>query len=373
MARPVHVAIDATALGSGRGGDETFMLGLLRGLAVTAVPDDDVVVYARRGAPLPDAGSWRVDRLRAGGSLRLAGPLSVRAARTGGLFVGYTHLPVGVRRPRALVVTDLSFRHHPAYYPRAARVRLNLLVPRQARAADGVVTLSEFCRRDLIASYALDPEVVHVVPCAVDPIAPLAAAEVDELRAWAARAGVDRPFLLYLGNLHPRKNVARLVRAFAAARVEGLQLVLAGGRWWRGGGEEAAVRAAPRGTVVPLGRVDERARAYLLRNAHALVYPSLFEGFGLPPLEAMSVGTPVLASDAAAIPETCGDAALLVDASDTEALVAGIVRIATDERCRARLRAAGPGRAACFDAVRTGLAARAAFTRASGRPVTPAS
>ncbi len=363
MDGPVRVALDATALGSGRGGDESYVSGLVDGLVATARDGDAVVLYVRPGTAVPDHPSIRGVELRPSGSLRLLGSLSVRAARDKGLFVGYTHLPVAVRKPAALVVTDLSFRHRPHDYPLAARQRLNALVPRQARAAAGVITISEFCRRDLVESYRLDPARVHVVPSAVTPPADLDADALARVRNELRMRGIDRPFVLYLGNLHPRKNVARLIRAFTAAAVDGVQLVLAGGRWWRGGGEEAALDDARPGTVVALGRVGEDARSYLLRNTLALAYPSRFEGFGLPPVEAMSVGTPVLASDAAAIPETCGEAALLVDASRVETLAAGIMQIVTDRGCRERLASAGVARAAEFSIERTGRAGRAAIAQ----------
>ena len=360
---PVRVALDATALGSGRGGDETYMRGLVDGLVATARADDKVRLYVRPGVAGPEHPSFRTETVHPSGSLRLLGPLSIRAARVDGLFVGYTHLPLAVRKPSALVVTDLSFRHHPEYYPLVARRRLNALVPRQARAAAGVITLSDFCRRDLIESYQLDPTRVHVVPCAVSAPADLDEPMLDRLRRELRARGIDRPFILYLGNLHPRKNVALLVRAFTAANIEGVQLILAGGPWWHGGGEEAALLEAPAGAVVALGRVDEEQRSYLLRHALALAYPSRFEGFGLPPIEAMSVGTPVLASDAAAIPETCGDAALLIDAGRLDTLAAGLEQIVYDAERRACLRSAGPARAAEFSVERTGRAGRAAIAQ----------
>ena len=363
MHGPVRVALDATALGSGRGGDESYVRGLIDGLVATSREGDAVRLYVRPGAVVPEHPTLRAERLWPNGSLRLLSSLSIRAARGDGLFVGYTHLPLGVRKPSALVVTDLSFRHHPEYYPLTARWRLNALVPWQARAVSGVITVSDFCRRDLIESYDLDPERVHVVPCAVSVPVDLEDETAHQLQEWSRTRGIDRGFILHLGNLHPRKNVALLVRAFTAAALEGVQLVLAGNRWWRGGGEEAAVRAAPEGSVVCLGRVDEAQRSYLLRNAVALAYPSLFEGFGLPPIEAMSVGTPVLASDASAIPETCGNAALLVDAAHLEPLAAGIEQIVHDDGCRARLRSSGPVRAADFSVERTGRAARNAVGR----------
>lgn len=392
-----HVAIDATPLGSGRGGDETYMRTVLQGLGATAEPGDRIRVLLRPGAGLPAGvpegdGRFTTEQLRSGGPVRLLtlGRTARRTGRGGESFLGYTHLPVAAPDASVLVVTDLSFRHHPEHYPRTTRLRLNALVPRQARRARVVVTLSEFCRDDLVDSYGLDADRVVVVPCAAEPQHPADGAQTvetqtdaartasaradstradstraDDVQAWAAAQGLARaPFVLYLGNLHPRKNVRRLIEAFGQAAVPDVRLVIAGGRWWAGGGEEQeAARAAP-GSVLMTGRVTDAQRAWLLRSASAVAYPSLFEGFGLPPLEAMAVGTPVLSSDAAALPETCGDAALLVDASDTAALADGLVRVLTDADLRARLRTAGPARARAFSVHRTGQAARRALALA---------
>ena len=176
---------------------------------------------------------------------------------------------------------------------------------------------------------------------------------------------VDGPFILYLGNLHPRKNVARTIRAFSEARridhaLRDHQLVIAGARWWGAGEEEAAAAAAPN-SVVFLGRVDDDTRQVLLEEADALVYVSRFEGFGLPPLEAMAASTPVLAADAAALPEVTGGAALLVDPYDDRAITEGIRRILTDDALRADLIARGRVRASHYDLETTGAAARAAL------------
>jgi glycosyltransferase involved in cell wall biosynthesis len=251
--------------------------------------------------------------------------------------------------------------HHPEHYPRGARLRLTMLAPRQARRARAVITLSEFCRRNMIEHYDLDEARVHVVPCEVERPRALSDEERSRAQLWLKREGVDRPFVLYLGNRHPRKNLTRLIRAFARAGLDGLQLVLAGAPWWNGSGEEEVARAAPEGSVVLVGRVDDVQRAFLLESAHALAYPSLFEGFGLPPLEAMAAGTPVVASNAAAIPEVCGTAAVLVDPTSVDAIAEGLVHVSTDDDERHRLREAGRARAALFDVERTGRAARAAF------------
>jgi glycosyltransferase involved in cell wall biosynthesis len=183
---------------------------------------------------------------------------------------------------------------------------------------------------------------------------------------------VRLPYLLYLGNLHQRKNVPALVRAFRSLdgvpALRGHQLVVAGGRWFRGGEEERAADGDPR--VVFLGRVSDAARSWLLGHADALGYVSLFEGFGLPPLEAMAHGVPVLASAVTSLPEVCGDAALLVDPSDPDALRDGVRAVLLDEDLRDRLRRAGPTQAASFGPARVGDAALRAFraTRA-GSPV----
>jgi glycosyltransferase involved in cell wall biosynthesis len=236
-----------------------------------------------------------------------------------------------------------------------------------------VVTISEFCRQDLIDSYGLSPSNVHVVPLAVEPYEPLSQDRVARAAFVLAEYGIKRPFILYLGNLHPRKNVARTIRSFIEARrvdrrLRDHQLVIAGGRWW-GTGEEQAAAAAPPNSVIFLGRVDDDTRRLLLDRADALAYISRFEGFGLPPLEAMAASTPVLAGDAAAIPEVTGGAALLVDPDDDEAVTAGLRRILTDEDLRAELVARGRQRAAHYDVESTGAAAKAALEAVINRGV----
>jgi glycosyltransferase involved in cell wall biosynthesis len=364
----MRLAVDASALGSGRGGDETYMRAILRGLAATAAEDPTrrVSVYTRPGADMrgsfPDF-DWH--DLRVSGSGRLAGPLSWQWRRSNhDVHLAYTHAALGSPARTALVVTDLSFRHVPDMYPRAARLRLNSLVPVQARRAPAVLTLTDFCRNDLIDTIGLDPERVHVVPCSIDP-----AAELDDLRRHEAETslrdrGVTGPFVLYLGNLHPRKNVPQLIRSFAAttaAKDRDAQLVIAGGSWWGGGGEQDALAKCPEGSVVMLGRVSEVEREVLLRNASVLAYPSLFEGFGLPPLEAMARGTAVVASDRTSIPEVVGDAALLIDPTDGAMLTEALDRVLHDTDLRNDLEARGRTRCERYSPEATGRAAAAAL------------
>ncbi len=368
----MRVAIDATALGSGQGGDEAYVRGLLAGLAAVREEGDSFPLYVRRRAAVPLAivqnpgfPVYVVPHRSA--ALRHSWVLPrVLQRRPGGvdLVHSVTWAPLWSPVGRALMVTDLSFRHHPEFYPLRLRLRLNLLVPLQARQARVVMSLSEFGKRDLVSSFGLPPEKVFVVPCAVE-FAPGAAGYRRAEQGLGGR-GARPPFFLYLGNLHPRKNVPRLIRAFVRARraapeLAHHQLVIVGGRWWGGGAEECAAREAPVGTVMMLGRLSDPERDRMLREAEALVYPSIFEGFGLPPLEAMAVGTPVLTSNTAAIPEVVGDAALLVDPLDEQAIADGLVRMGRDPGLRASLRERGLRRVGRYSARAVGEQARAAF------------
>jgi glycosyltransferase involved in cell wall biosynthesis len=372
----MRVAIDATPLGSGLGGDETLLTGILRGLAAVAQPDDTFVLLASPGAELPADIDGNPSFVVARGRRR---PGAVHFAVSLPRWLGsldpvpdvvftMTHAPARSPAPVALMLPDLSFHHHPEFFPRSTRLRLRTLVPRQARSASTVLTISEFSRRDLIDSYELDPERVVTIPLTIDPPDARGDAVLGVDRRLA-EAGVVAPFVLYLGNVHPRKNVARAIRAFLAAQRDEPALadhcfVVAGGRWFAGSDEEQVAAGAPAGRVRFLGRVSDDLREALLRRAAALVYPSLFEGFGLPPLEAMARSTPVVAASCTAIPEVCGDAALLVDPYDEVAIAGGLVDVLTDADCRERLVAAGHERVAHYRVDATGRAARAGLAAA---------
>jgi glycosyltransferase involved in cell wall biosynthesis len=369
----MRALIDATALGSERGGDETMLRGVIRGLALCASDQDQLTVLADPGVdPLTGATTtqpFRVERMvHRPGTRHFGVDLpSYLSRRRDDFDIAFTvtHAPLRSAVPVALMVQDLSFLHLPDVYPRATRQRLRTLVNYQARRAAAVLTVSEFCRRDLVDSYGLDPARVHVVPNSVEPLAALPADRRERAQEVLAQHHVKAPYLLYLGNLHPRKNVARALRAFAAARrldpaLADHRFVVAGARWW-GSGEQEAANASPAGRVQFLGRVDDDVRQLLLEQADALIYVSRFEGFGLPPLEAMAASTPVLAGDAGAIPEVTGGGALLVDPDDEAAITDGIRRIVSDSSLREELVARGHERVAHYDLQSTGMAARAAL------------
>ena len=368
----MNVAIDASVMGSGRGGDETYLTSLLNGLS--AVADDEIdrfPVYLRPGAPVPQSIAGRaafpLRAVRGRGTLRYTLSLPMALARESvriDVLHSILHAPLYGGVPRALMITDLSFRHHPEFYRLNTRLRLELLIPLHVHQAQAVMTLSEFCKRDLVSTYGVPAEKVFVVPVGIGPAVHH---ESGAAGPWLAERGIDGPFFLYVGNLQPRKNLRRLVEAFETARASDATLsrhrLLIAGAPWRWGGQGSAVTENS-SSVRFVGRITDDERDLLLSAADALVYPSIFEGFGLPPLEAMAAGTPVIASNTSAMPEILGDAALLVDPFDVAAIARAIVRVATEPLLRARLRERGFARAATFTFRRTAESALAAFMAA---------
>jgi glycosyltransferase involved in cell wall biosynthesis len=280
---------------------------------------------------------------------RLRLPIPVEAV-TGPLDVFYSPdfvLPPTRRATRTLLtVHDLSFLHYPDHFvPKLVRY-LSRVVPRSIARADRVLADSESTRADLIERLDVPPDQVQVLYSGVDArFRPeLEPGEAERLRA---RYGLDEwPYVLSVGTVQPRKNYARLIRAFAGLKVEA-QLLIAGGWGWlyRDILAEAEKHA---GRVRLLGFVDDADLPALYRSAALFAFPSLYEGFGLPVLEAMACGVPVVCSSASSLPEVAGDAALLVDPHDTDGLAEAIARVLEDAGLRREMAARGLAQAARF-------------------------
>ena len=266
-------------------------------------------------------------------------PVAARRAR---ILYCPANLAPGASRRNVVVIHDLAPLRHPGWYSTTFTSYQRHLLPLLANRARRVITPSEFSRQELAEGLELDPERVSVVPNGVDERFSPDADPEPVRRAL----GLDEPYVLVVGTRIARKNFSALAEARRRLRELGINLVAAGsGRAYMRPGEAPPMQG--------LGYVQERHLPGLYAGALALAMPSLYEGFGLPVLEAMASGVPVVAANRAALPETCGGAALLVDPEDGAGLAEALAIAATDEGLRERLIPAGLERASQFSWTRS--------------------
>jgi glycosyltransferase involved in cell wall biosynthesis len=287
------------------------------------------------------------------------------------LFHATEHLLLPLRSiPTVLTVHDLIFRHLPAHHKPLNRWYLNLTVPLYCRRATHIITISECSRRDLVAACDLPLDKITVIYEAAAPRFRVQPPEA--VAAVRARYGLPTHYLIFVGTIEPRKNLTRLLAAFESLRAEGLTeaLVIVGRRGWLNDDFFAALERSPvRDAVILPGYTSDEDVPAIYAGAQALVFPSLYEGFGLPVLEAMACGTPVAASSASSIPEVGGDAALYFGPTNVEEMIEVTRRLLRDTALQEEMRARGLARAdrfsweqaasetrAVYDAVLTGQA-----------------
>lgn len=350
---PLRIGLNAMYwIPDGMGGSQTYFLRLLEALLRVA-PQHEYVVFvnADGGDRLPlRSGRVRVEVSPVPGSLRPARLLweqwdvPRRAAR---LRVDLVHslgylAPLGLRVPSIVTVLDMIHYIYPDQIEPLKRALWRVLFPRSLRRARGIIAISESVKRDIVRFFPWAGPKVTAIPLGVDParFSPPAAGPTTSR---------EPPFVLAVASAAPHKNVDGLLRAFALATdaVPDLRLRLVG---MRTPTTEALARLAEAlgvGSQVDFtGRVDDAALAEMYRRATVMVFPSRYEGFGLPVLEAMACGCPVIASDRASVPEVVGDAALLVDPDDTEMMAAALRRVLGSGALRTELRCRGLARAA---------------------------
>jgi glycosyltransferase involved in cell wall biosynthesis len=350
----MKVAIDAQALGSQTGGDETYMRNLTRALAGVSPGDEYVLLLDQ---PLPKdrfAGIEQMHhivlRQKLFRRIPVSIPLAVAHEGVDVLHAQYVGPPL-CTAPVVVSIHDISFERYPQFFTQEHLRHLRILVPPAARRAAAVLTLSEFSRQDIVRRYCVPPERVIVTPCAADPLF-RHVQDQARLAAIRTRYGTGDRFILCVSNLQPRKNLRTLITAYGRLRRAGAishKLVLVGRKGWLYDDTFALARASGYADeLIFTGYVPDEDLVALYNAADLFVYPSIFEGFGLPALEAMACGTPVITSNTSALPETVGDAALMVDPLDVEALAGVIATVLRDEDLRTRLRAQGIERAAAF-------------------------
>ncbi len=253
-------------------------------------------------------------------------------------------IPIGYGGASVATVHDLGYRYFPESHTRQQRAYLDWSTRHNAQTARRVIADSRATQVDLEHAYAIPSDKVDVIYPGADPsLAPVT--DAGQLAAVAEQYGISMRYLFYLGTLQPRKNLVRLVEAFAASGLatnteQPTMLVLAGKAGWMADDLLESVAALPpaiRAQIVLPGFVDEADKAALISGATALVFPSLYEGFGFPVLEGQACATAVLCANSSSLPEVAGDAALLVDPLDVDALTTGLQAIANNASLRALL------------------------------------
>lgn len=278
---------------------------------------------------------------------------------------GFFPPDIGGRLPVVHTVYDLSLRRYAHTHPRERVCFYEFFVRRRLPHAAHVLAISEYVRQEILDEFRLDPQMVTTVPLAADPH--FFPRPEERVAVTLARLGIAKPYLLFAGTLEPRKNLKLLIEALPLMRHD-ISLVLAG---WSGWGDKAwleRLRASGLAQRVILsGYVDDEDLACLYSGAISLVYPSLYEGFGLPILEAMACGCPVVCSNTSCLPETAGDAALLVGPHDPEELAAALDQLVENDALQREMSARGRRRAAMFTWEQTARQTMAVFEKTAER------
>lgn len=380
----MHIAIDAHTVGTNLAGNETYITNLIEALADLDQINRYTLYVTKREAVARFTHRWPhvAVRLTLPHTPLIRIPITLvaelRRRPVDVLHVQYTAPPFAPC-PFVATIHDLSFEHLPHTFTRRGRLQLRLSVRRTARRATHLITSSDYSAQQLTAEYKIAPERITVTPLAASPVfAPVT--DMAELGRVRAKYKIAGPYLLAVGSIQPRKNLVRLIEAYARLRralreANAPSLVLVGKQGWLYEETMRAARAvikdenlfAREGRLIFTGYVPENDLPALYSEALGFVYPSYYEGFGLPILEAMRCGTPVIAGNLTSLPEVVGDAGLLVDPFDVEAIGAAMRRLVDDDELRRALSARGRARAAHFDWRKTARATLDVYERVAAR------
>ncbi len=350
----LHIGFDAHSIGTGLGGNETYASNLIEALAEVDTQNRYTLYVTRQEAIDRYAHRWPNVTVRKTLPhtpliripLTLAAELRRRPIDI--LHVQYTAPPLAPC-DTVVMIHDLSFEHIPETFKRRSWMQMRLTVRRTARSASHILTDSEYSRQDILRTYRLPPERVTTTPLAASSrFKPVHDPEV------LARYRISGDYILAVGSIQPRKNIARLIRGYTRMLSQhsdnAPSLVIVGKRAWL---FEDTIRAAAVSSandkILFTGYVPESDLAALYTGALCFAYPSYFEGFGIPLLEAMRCGTPTITSDRTCFPEVVGDASLIIDPFDEESIAAGLWRMISDAALREQLRSRGFVQSSLFD------------------------
>jgi glycosyltransferase involved in cell wall biosynthesis len=373
----MHFAVDAHAIGRRLTGNEVYVRSLLEGFAALDHHSRVTAYYCAPEAPARIPARFHARRVAANPFLRLGFDLSRKLAedRPDLVHVQYT-APLNCPVPVVASVHDISFLEHPEFFPSSRSWQLSLTVERTVRRAVRVLTPSEFSRQTVLRAYGLPPEKVVAIPIAASPQFRVVQPDLSRQRVHE-RFGLRAPYVLCVGDLQPRKNQIGLIAAFH--RLAGAEpqlphhLVFAGKEGFFGDRVRAAARGDGLGDRIHFtGFVSDDELVDLYCAADAMVFPSRYEGFGLPVVEAMACGCPVACSNTTALPEVANATALLFDPRETEAMSGAMRDLLVDAELRARMGRLGLQRAASFSWQETARRTMEVYREVAGLAAGPA-
>jgi glycosyltransferase involved in cell wall biosynthesis len=349
----MRFSVDAHAIGCHLTGNEVYIRNLLHEFARLDRSSDFIAYVSKPGAHLQVPKSIRTSQVSENPFRRLGLdlPMKLRYDQPDLLHVQYTG-PVGCRIPLVVSVHDVSYLEHPQYFTKFRSTQLRFTVKRTVEAAARILTPSEFSRKAILRHYKLDEEKVIVVPNAVSssfrPVERESAAAIIE-----EKFGIRGPFVLTVGDLQPRKNHLGLLHAFEETLRQHPhlphRLVFVGKEtWYSKELHKAVLRSNVAGRVHFTGFVEDPDLLHFYGACHLFVFPSFYEGFGLPILEAMACGRAVACSSATAMPEVANAAGILFDPYSVPEMARAIADVLLDDEMRVRLERLGTHRAASF-------------------------
>jgi glycosyltransferase involved in cell wall biosynthesis len=360
----MRIGIDATPLLKERSGIGQYVHGLIQGLQTVDVRNSYRLFYpswTEFGGSSPfSVHSFPTQRLPwpkwylslATGFCRWPFPKLSRLTNSEDLFHWTSNFlpPKGCRR-QIMTLYDLTSLLFPKHHPWGRRVAHSMMIARSAAVADGIIVISHHTKQDVMRYLGVPESKLYVVHPAASSL--FASKSVAQRSMALSKYGLpDKSYILFIGNIEPRKNLVRLLVAYSEARKQLTRrhrLVLVGGQGWQNAEIFRKAEELDLGSdLIFLGYVPDEDLPALMSGAVVFVYPSLYEGFGLPPLEAMACGTPVITSNVASLPEVVGDAAILIDPYDTAALASSLTRVLESRELRQELHERGIKRAELF-------------------------
>jgi len=350
---PMKIAIDVHSLGTQAGGNETYFRQLLSGLVADSSNHRYILFYTQSAALPAVNGDPRFTFLPIPKNpvqrICISLPRRLKEVKPDIFHCQYIQPPFG-KAKTVVSIHDLAYEHFPEFFHPLEAIRLKKLVRWTARRAAHIFTLSEFSAADIADRYDVSRDKITVTHLtAADSFRPREKQYCRE--HLAQKYGIDFPYILYVGRIQARKNLRRLVEAYASVRKQGVsaKLVLVGKKDWKS--EQLLAKIKELGlesAVVFPGFVSFEDLPFFYNAAEVFVFPSFFEGFGLPVVESMASGVPTITSLGSSLEEVAGDGAMLIDPQDTTAIAAAIRQVLGDRELHSQLIARGLRRSAQF-------------------------